>query len=59
VRSTSDPDVHLYYRWYMATKVGDKYLCVVVKQLEEDAFVVTSYVTDSIKRGDELWARRT
>jgi hypothetical protein len=24
-----------------------------------DAFVVTAYVPDSIKRGEELWAQRT
>jgi len=40
--SISDPDAHLYYRLYTATLVGEKYLCVVVKFGQEDAFVVTA-----------------
>ena len=29
--SVADPDARLYYRFYAATSVGDKHLCVVVK----------------------------
>ena len=35
--------------------VGDKYLCVVVKVQAEDAFVVTAYMTDKVKKGNVLW----
>jgi len=29
VQSVSDPQARLYYRWYVGTRVGNKYLCVV------------------------------
>ena len=31
MESLSDAEVRLYYRYYVGTRVGDKYLCVVVK----------------------------
>ena len=46
---------NLYYRYYVGTMVGDKYLCVVVKVLPADAFVLTAYLTDKVKRGVQLW----
>ena len=55
VQSLSDPDAWLYYRRYPDTPVGTKYLCVVVKSGAADAFVVTAYLTDSVKRGTQLW----
>ena len=55
VESLSDPQAHLYYRFYMGTRVGDKFLCVVVKVLETDAFVLTAYLTDKIKKGVRIW----
>jgi hypothetical protein len=55
VQSFSDPQAHLYYRLYFRTIVGSKFLCVVVKTLETDAFVLTAYLTDRIKRGVTLW----
>ena len=56
VQSSSDPTVELSYQRYPATRVGDKYLCVVVKLLPADAFIITAYLTDQIKRGVELWS---
>jgi len=55
LESLFDPTVRLYYRFYRMTAVGDKYLCVVVKISGGDAFVLTGYLTDSIKRGRSLW----
>jgi hypothetical protein len=55
VESLFDPKAWLYYRFYQATKVGPKHLCVVVKISQDDAFVVTAYLTDSVKRGWRLW----
>jgi hypothetical protein len=55
VESLSDPQAHLYYRFYMGTRVGDKFLCVVVKVRETDAFVLTAYLTDKIKKGSTIW----
>jgi hypothetical protein len=34
--------------------VGGKWLCVVVKYVENDAFVVTAYVIDKPKAGEDL-----
>ena len=55
VQSFSDPQARLYYRFYFGTIVGSKYLCVVVKVLDDDAFVLTGYLTDRIKKGVVLW----
>lgn len=55
IRSLADPKTHLYHRFYVGTKVGDKFLCVVVKVQDDDAFVLTAYLTDKIRRGTVLW----
>ena len=57
VQSHSDPQVRLYYRRYNETAAGDKLLCVVVKVLRDDAFVITAYLTDIVKRGVLLWQK--
>ena len=57
IESFSDPEAHLYYRFYLGTRVGDKYLCVVVKVRHADAFVLTAYLTDRIKKGVQLWPK--
>jgi len=58
VRSKTDPDVELFYRHYDITPVTEKYLCVVVKILVKDVFIITAYFTDTIKRGEVLWERK-
>jgi len=59
IQSMSDPDAHLYYRFYIGTRVGDKYLCVVVKIRQQDAFVLTAYLTDTVKKGKVIWPRKS
>jgi hypothetical protein len=54
-RSRSDTAVRLFYEFYAQTIVGGKWLCVVVKYAEDDAFVVTAYLTDKPKAGEDLW----
>ena len=54
-RSRSDDAVRLYYDFYAQTVVGGKWLCIVVKYLETDAFVITAYLTDKPKTGEDLW----
>ncbi len=54
-RSRSDAAVRLFYKFYTPTIVGGKWLCVVVKYGEKDAFVVTAYLTDKPKTGENLW----
>ena len=57
IESRSDPLARLYYRFYHRTMVGGKHLCVVVKVGQEDAFVVTAYLTDRVKKGTVLWPK--
>ena len=47
--SSSDATVSRYYRKYNLEGLGTKYLCVVVKQEENDSFVLTAYPTNRIK----------
>jgi len=54
-RSRTDEAVRLFYEFYARTIVGGKWLCVVVKYWEKDAFVVTAYLTDKPKSGEDLW----
>ena len=58
IQSRMDEQTVLHYRFYFGTKVGDKWLCVVVKYPNGDAFVVTAYMTDMIKKGEQLWPSR-
>ncbi len=59
VQSISDPEALLYYRFYHGTRVGDKYLCVVVKNRQQDTFVITAYLTDTIKKGAVIWQKKS
>lgn len=56
--SRSDDDVKLFYRYFARTLVGGKWLCVVVKYLTNDAFVITAYLTDKLKAGETSWPTR-
>ena len=53
--SEIDSAVRLNYRFYFGRRVGDKWLCVVVKYAQEDAFVLTAYLTDKPKKGTQIW----
>jgi len=54
-RSRTDNAVRLFYEFYSQTIVGGKWLCVVVKYASSDAFIVTAYLTDKPKSGEDLW----
>src|SRR5882762_3735175 len=54
-RSRSDATVRLFYEFYARTILGGKWLCVVVKYAEHDAFAVTAYLTENPKAGEDLW----
>jgi hypothetical protein len=58
VRSRTDSTVELFYRWYPSTPVTTKFLCVVVKILPDDHFIIMSYYTDAVKRGEVLWEKK-
>src|SRR5436190_835882 len=57
-RSRSDPTASLFYRFYHRTVIGGKWLCVVVKYASNAAFVVTAYLTDQLKPGEDLWPEK-
>ena len=59
IQSISDEAARLYYRFYSGTRVGDKFVCVVVKVKPGDAFVLTAYLTDEPKKGIVLWSANT
>lgn len=56
-RSRSDDTVLLYYRGVSSHAFGVKWLCVVVKLRDADAFVITAYLTAKIKQGDIVWTK--
>lgn len=58
LESLSDPQARLYLRFYVATRVGDKHLCVVVKVVDNDAFVLTAYLMTRPPGGRQLWPKR-
>lgn len=51
-QSKTDPDVHLYYQKEPGTPY---HICVVVKHLNGEGFIITTYRTDRIKEGDRTW----
>jgi len=51
-RSKADPNVYLYYR-----KSDTVYTCAVVKHLNDEGFLITTYVTDAVKIGEVIWTR--
>ena len=57
VRSQRDPDVHLYHKHYRTTPVTEKYLLVGVKTDPHDAFIVTAFFTDRVKKGEIVWEK--
>ena len=56
--SLADNAVRLFYEFYAQTGVGGKWLCVVVKYLTDDAFVITRYLTDGLKAGETVWPKK-
>lgn len=55
--SNHDEQVNLYYRWYNAPDIDNKYICAVVRIVGDDALVMTVYPTDRIKEGDIVWRK--
>jgi hypothetical protein len=50
-RSRSDPAVFLFYR----LDQPGRWLCAVVRRLNDDGFLITAYPTDAIKEGQQIW----
>jgi len=52
-RSKSDASVILLYR----QERPGRWLCAVVKRVDGEGFLITTYPTDAIKIGDPLWSK--
>lgn len=50
--SSEDQNVYLYYLPY-----EKYYICVVARHLNEEGFIITSYITDKIKEGETVWKK--
>lgn len=55
VLSNSDESIEMFYKFYEVTPVTNKYLCVLIKNTDLDSFILTSYFTNAIKKGEILW----
>jgi hypothetical protein len=51
------PNVRVLYKFHTSTPVSEKYLAVVVKELNQEGFIVTRYFTDRVRRIRILWKR--
>jgi len=49
--SKSDPNVYLFYK---PERIG-RWVCAVTKRLDGDGFLITTYPTDAIKEGKQIW----
>jgi len=57
-KSMYDEKVLLFYHFFKNTTVTEKYLMVAARILNVEGFVVTSYFTDKIKMGVEIWGEK-
>ena len=57
IQSRTDVAVELFYRHYPITPVTEKFLCVVVKTLLSDSFIITAYYTDPLRK-EHSYGRR-
>jgi len=51
--SKRDPRVYLFYQLERA----GRWICAVVKRLNGEGFLITTYPTDAIKEGTQIWPR--
>lgn len=55
VSTNADSTVHVYHRFYEITPVTSKFLLVVIKLLEDDAYVLTAFYSRREKKGTVIW----
>ena len=51
--SRRDPSVYLFYK----PESIRRWVCAVTKQMDGEAFLITTYPTDAIKEGVRVWPR--
>jgi len=52
-RSISDSDVYLFYKMIRERR----WFCAVIKDQDNEGFLITAYPTDKIKEGDLVWKK--
>lgn len=52
-RSRSDSNIYLFYR----LQQEKRWICAVVRQLNGEGFLITTYPTDAIKEGETVWQK--
>jgi len=52
-QSRYDSKVFLFYK----EKSENRFICVVIKRLNGDGFIITAYITDKIKQGEKIWPK--
>jgi hypothetical protein len=50
-QSKSDKDVYLFYK----AENEKRWICAVSKQTGDTGFLITTYPTDAIKKGVQIW----
>ncbi len=53
IRERIDPNVYIYYKCYKKFY----YICVVVKHLNNEGYIITAYITDRLKRGEKIYEK--
>ncbi len=51
-QSRNDPTIHLFYK----LESPKRWICAVVKRLNGDGFLITTFPTDAIKEGQLIWS---
>ncbi len=51
--SRSDPNVYLFYK----LQQEKRWLCAIIRQLNGEGFLITTYPTDAIKEGEAIWQK--
>jgi len=52
-KSKRDASVYLYYKKY-----PQWFICVLVRYLNGDGYIITAYVADKVKKGDVVWKKK-
>jgi hypothetical protein len=52
-RSRSDPNIYLFYKFQREKR----WLCAIIRQLNGEGFLITTYPTDTIKEGETVWQK--
>ncbi len=52
-RSRTDRSVYLFYK----KEKAKRWICAVAKRLNNEGFLITTYLTDAIKEGEIVWTK--